>query len=271
MLFPEMRAHVRDAKPYSKELHIRASGLKIVATWEAVETLQQCRECCGGQGYASVNRIGSLFNDVEHLLTVEGDNTVLSQQLSKHLLDALQKGAAPEFKLPKNVPPDTADFAYLRSHELLSSALAYHERALLNKFAAQLQSSIAGGMSPSAAWTAHLDTGLELSLAHIHSITFASFARAVTASTGHTHHQHALHIACSLYGIWQLHRNMGFFLSQKQPQVISTATQGRAVASLVNVLCAELRPYAVQLVDAFGIPCELMGPIARDDYETQFK
>eukprot|EP00698_Gefionella_okellyi_P001653 TRINITY_DN11552_c0_g1_i1.p1 TRINITY_DN11552_c0_g1~~TRINITY_DN11552_c0_g1_i1.p1 ORF type:complete len:473 (+),score=81.28 TRINITY_DN11552_c0_g1_i1:119-1537(+) len=44
MLFPEMRAHVRDAKPYSKELHIRASGLKIVATWEAVETLQQCRE-----------------------------------------------------------------------------------------------------------------------------------------------------------------------------------------------------------------------------------
>ena len=44
--------------------------------------LQACRECCGGQGFSAVNRIGPLKNDMDVDVTFEGDNTVMMQQVA---------------------------------------------------------------------------------------------------------------------------------------------------------------------------------------------
>ena len=38
------------------------------------------RECCGGQGFLSANRIGVYKNDMDVDVTFEGDNTVMMQQ-----------------------------------------------------------------------------------------------------------------------------------------------------------------------------------------------
>jgi hypothetical protein len=45
-----------------------------------------CRERCGGQGYLSCNRFGSLIGFSHAGITAEGDNRVLFQKAAKELL-----------------------------------------------------------------------------------------------------------------------------------------------------------------------------------------
>ena len=40
-----------------RRLEAEVAGLKAYSSWFAVDTLQACRECCGGQGYLAVNRL----------------------------------------------------------------------------------------------------------------------------------------------------------------------------------------------------------------------
>ena len=69
-----------------RELETRAAGLKALATWHATETIQECREACGGAGYLTENRLGELKADTDVFTTFEGDNTILSQLVAKSLL-----------------------------------------------------------------------------------------------------------------------------------------------------------------------------------------
>ena len=50
------------------------------------DTLQECREACGGAGFLIENRFASLRADLDVYVTFEGDNTVLLQLVAKRLL-----------------------------------------------------------------------------------------------------------------------------------------------------------------------------------------
>jgi len=39
-----------------RKIETKAAGLKSMATWHATDTIQECREACGGKGYLSENR-----------------------------------------------------------------------------------------------------------------------------------------------------------------------------------------------------------------------
>ena len=65
-----------------KLVHVESSGLKAAATWHRIEILQNCRECCGGMGFLSANKIGPMLADMNVDATFEGDNTVMMQQAS---------------------------------------------------------------------------------------------------------------------------------------------------------------------------------------------
>ena len=57
-----------------------------------------------------------------------------------------------------------------------------------------------------------------------------------------------------------LERDRGWFLEHGQ----LSAARAKAVITNVNRLCRELRPHARLLVDAFGIPEELMPELVRE-------
>ena len=69
-----------------QDLETLAAALKPRRTWHALDTLQDCREACGGAGFLTENRLTSLRADLDVYATFEGDNTVLLQLVAKRLL-----------------------------------------------------------------------------------------------------------------------------------------------------------------------------------------
>jgi acyl-CoA oxidase len=69
-----------------RELETLAAGVKAVASRHATDTIQACREACGGAGYLRANRFAALKADTDVFTTFEGDNTVLLQLAGKNLL-----------------------------------------------------------------------------------------------------------------------------------------------------------------------------------------
>jgi acyl-CoA oxidase len=80
-----LRAHLQEVFAHGanaderrrRELETLAAGLKAVATWHATDTIQACREACGGAGYLKANRFAALKADTDVFTTFEGENTVL--------------------------------------------------------------------------------------------------------------------------------------------------------------------------------------------------
>jgi acyl-CoA oxidase len=60
---------------------------------------------------------------------------------------------------------------------------------------------------------------------------------------------------CDLYALSVIEADKGWFLEHTR----ITPARSKQVTGAVNALCAELRPHAQDLVDAFGIPVEWLG------------
>ncbi|MEL6186474.1 MAG: acyl-CoA dehydrogenase family protein, partial [Myxococcota bacterium] len=76
----DLQARWRDGgEANGRELETLAAVVKVAATWHAIDAAQMARECCGGMGFLSANRIAEFRKDVDVFATFEGDNTVLLQ------------------------------------------------------------------------------------------------------------------------------------------------------------------------------------------------
>src|SRR5690606_17904533 len=82
---------VRKDEALTRELEVRAAGLKALASRHAVDTLQAVRESMGGRGYHADNRLGRLRADTDLFTPFEGANVVLLQLVTKGLLTRFQE------------------------------------------------------------------------------------------------------------------------------------------------------------------------------------
>lgn len=67
------------------DLHATSCGLKSLASTIAGEGLEVCRRACGGHGYSAFAGIGNWYADYLPTLTWEGDNYMLTQQVSRYV------------------------------------------------------------------------------------------------------------------------------------------------------------------------------------------
>jgi len=249
------------------------AGLKAIGTWHATDTLQTCREACGGQGYLAASRLPALKADTDVFTTFEGDNTVLLQLLARNLLTGLRKqfgdmslfglarhlAAQAEAAISETNPVVTriTDEDHLRDRSFYLAALRWRERRLLKSVARRVKRRIDEGMDSFHAVNECQDHLIETARAHVESLVAERFAEGIDACSEPELRQ-ILEILLQLYALWRIEADRGWFLEHGYIE----SGKAEAIRRVVNKLCRELRPQAVPLVDGFGVPPAWLPPIA---------
>jgi acyl-CoA oxidase len=264
-----------------RSLESRAAGTKALGTWHASRTIQECREACGGAGYLSVNRFDALRADTDVFTTFEGDNTILMQLVAKGLLtdykdsfeDLDQIGmvrfvasTAVETVLERTnarsilerlrdvVPggkgeddPDLLDPGYQLE------MLTWREEHMLSSVARRLKRGIDRGLDPARVFSLCQDHVIGAAHAHVERIVLEAFLDRLAGQEPGPNTD-ALKQMCDLYALSCLESDRAWFLEHGR---LSNA-RAKAVTAQVNELGRRIRPIAQQLVDAFGVPREML-------------
>lgn len=259
-----------------RELEARAAGLKAVQTRHTTDTLQICREACGGAGYMAVNRFAALKADTDVFTTFEGDNTVLLQLAGKALLTRYQT------EVSDLDPVGIARFAARqvtgamiervggsglvqrliargRSREAESPLadrggqlvlIEDRERHLLDTLAARMRSAPKDDpVAAAQVFNRCQDHLVATAEAHVERIALEALVEAVD-EVGEPGAREVLDLVCDLFVHDLLHRHRAWYLEHGR---ISSGESKDVVRRRAD-LCAQLRPHAALLVEAFAIP-----------------
>lgn len=241
----------------SKELHVLASGFKAVVTWHKTETVQLARECCGGQGFSTSNRIAELKADTEIDMTYEGDNHVLLQQVGRSLLVDYLKGKVTVHPSVNSQPPNT-----VRNLDTLLAALKWRETNVLQELSNRMMNEINSGVKEVKAFNNQLDLVTALGKACVDRVSFEKMVEAIEKSPSDL--QQPLERVARLAAMWRIEKDLGWFV-----------TFGGISRQMANVLlievnnsCRDVAESISDYVDSFQLPPHLIrSPIAYDYLE----
>jgi acyl-CoA oxidase len=274
-----------------RELESMAAGMKATASWHAGHTIQACRECCGGAGYMSVNRFAALRADTDIFTTFEGDNTVLMMLLAKGLLTDYAEhfgelnpvgtvtfvaGQAVETVIERlfarQIIQVIGDFVSRGDDDddLLAPAdqlalFEWREGHITAAAAQRFKRGLDDGHEPFEVFRAVQDHAVNAARAHMATALLSAFQGAV-ARCEDDELRSALKLLCDLFALHDLEADRAFFMEHGR----LSGPRCKAITREVNRLCNEARLCAGDLVDAFGIPDEVLSaPIGLADPEGQ--
>ncbi|MQA99786.1 MAG: acyl-CoA oxidase, partial [Actinobacteria bacterium] len=267
-----------------RKLESLAAGIKALTTWHATSTIQTCREACGGAGYLSINRLPQLKADTDVFTTFEGDNTVLLQLVAKGLLTDYRDefGSLDTLGMVRFVADQVVERVVERTsaRKLIQTLIdavpgreeetdiferGYHleliewrEKHIMEGVARRLKAGIDAGRDAFEVFNDAQDHVLLAARSHIERIVLESFVAAIDRCED-PDVAFLLHRVCDLHALSTIEANRGWYLEHGR----LSASRSKAIIAGVNSLCSELRPQAGILVDAFGIPNEVLAaPIA---------
>ena len=270
-----------------RQLESLAAGLKATASWHATETIQTCRECCGGAGYMSVNRLAALKADTDVFTTFEGDNTVLLMLVAKGILTDYKDqfaeldpremvmfvaGQAVETIVERllarqiaqvivDVVPGFDEEASLLERDTQLDLLQWREGHITATVARRFRRGLDEGHDAFEVFRAVQNHAVAAAHAHVDRVLLESFARGIEACQDEEA-AGALSTVCDLYALHTIESDRGFF----QEHGRLTGQRCKAITREVNDLCNQVREISGELVDAFGIPdAVLRAPIGLRD------
>ncbi len=263
-----------------QDIEALAAGMKAYSTWNTRDTLQECREACGGKGYLSENRIDALKNDTEIYTTFEGDNTVLMQLVAKNRLGEFRKefgemnvstifnyvlDQAKTAVAEKN--PFTirnTDEEHLKGHEFHLNAFYYREKEIVSTAARRFKKLVDDGLDPFDAANVMHPHMLQIADAYLDRVFLEQFHMQFYNITDDGLKE-VLERLYNLFALNKIDKHKAWYLEAGYMEVSKT----KAVRKLVSQLCWEIRQDAVPLVDAFNIPESCLAPIVTTKKEEE--
>lgn len=269
------------------DLHSTSCALKAFASTTAGEGLEVCRRACGGHGYSSFSGIGSWYADYLPTLTWEGDNYMLTQQVSRYLLKTaravLKKNASTGHFNAVNSDNDTTRIlkAYKRRQDIGAAFdVLGNDEELVDAYAWRVAyltfEALRHRDEEKRSWNSLLVDFYRLSTAHAQYMVVKNFAGALSSSSLQSSlPTETKKILLSLFRLYALHtlerESSEFFQSAactiRQIQLARTKS--------VPQLMEEIRPHAVRLVDAWKFDDWVLdSSLGRADggvYEDMFK
>lgn len=258
-----------------QEIEALAAGIKSYATWNARNTLQECREACGGKGYLSENRIDDLKNDTEIYTTFEGDNTVLMQLTAKNRLGEYRKQfgemnvstifnyvleqAKTSISEKNPFATRNTDETHLKDPEFHFHAFQYREKTITGSAARRFKKLVDDGLAPFDAANVMHPHMLQISNAYLDRVMLEQF-QAQLKKVEDTGLKEVLTRLYNLFVLNKLEENKDWYLEQGYMEGSKT----KAIRKLVSQLCWEIRQDAVPLVNAFNIPESCLAAIVTD-------
>jgi acyl-CoA oxidase len=265
-----------------RALESRAAGTKALGTWHATRTIQECREACGGAGYMSKNRFAALKADTDIFTTFEGDNTVLMQLVAKGLVTGYSSDFSDldQFGMVKFVAGMAVESVIERTnvHKLLErvrdllpgddawdqeaglldphyqqAMFRFREEHMVSGVARRLKRGIDQGMNPGEVFSHVQDHVIATAHAHVESLVLDAFVEKLE-SLPDSDNKVALGLMADLYALSTIEENRAWFMEHGR----LTSQRSKAISREINGLCRKIRPIAVDLVDAFDIPEEML-------------
>ncbi|WP_439383596.1 acyl-CoA dehydrogenase family protein [Amycolatopsis lexingtonensis] len=251
-----------------RELESRAAGMKALNTWHATATIQAAREACGGSGYLAENLLPGLKADTDVFTTFEGDNTVLLQLVAKGLLTSYKQDfqdlsplATARFFAEQVVSAVLERTSARKAVEALtegSDAEVFFRREWQLRLFEDREEHVVEGVAkrlrkaasdPFGVFNSAQDHVLRAGRVHVERLILSAFVTAIERCED-PDARTLLERVCDLYALSAIEEDLAWFLGHGR----LTASRGKAVTAAVNGLCAQLRPHARTLVDAFAIP-----------------
>lgn len=258
-LYERTRADI-DQGDFSKlaELHSQSSGLKSLCTDYAANGIETCRRALGGHGFGGGSGLIQLNADYLSKPTVEGDNWMITAQTANFLIKRMAAAEVARGQpmddverscreyLSQRTRLSSKDFDLFASNAAIVSAFVRRSRYLT--YLAHIQRT-----KEKKPWNSLLLLLRKVSNAESESLLVANFATAL-ASTSITSISPELrpHLErlFRLYAYNTMDANARDFA---KAQAVSE-NQLDELPQAVQSLMAEIRPHAVNLVDAWCIP-----------------
>ena len=251
-----------------REVEALAAGLKSYASWHAIDTIQECREACGGKGYLTENELPDLKADTDIFATFEGDNHVLLQLLAKSILTDFKQEFSDggfmavarhilhrvktEWVDANPFSTRNTDAEHLLSAEFLGEALRYREQKLLFTLSDRFRSFLGKKINPNEIFLRTQTHTIALAVAHVERFIHDEFLAKLDCLPD-SPEKTALHQMQQIFALDAIHRDRGWYLENDY----LSGEKSKAIRKVLAKLYRQLRPQAQAYVQAFGIPAVL--------------
>ncbi|WP_402373578.1 acyl-CoA dehydrogenase family protein [Isoptericola rhizosphaerae] len=275
-LFDDVFSGEHDTPENREDLETTAAALKSTSTAFALDTLQECREACGGAGFLTENRITSLHADLDVYATFEGDNTVLAQLVAKRLVGDYGRELKGATKTPtgmarfvveratdaalhrtglRRVTQAIADIGdprraagHLRDADTQRELLADRVATMVEEVALALRPAQKASPAEAARILDENQVALvEAARAHADLLRWEAFTDALP-SIDDPGTRRVMTWVRDVFGLTVIERNLAWYLLHGR----LSDQRARTVTAYVDRLLLRLRPHAVDLVDAWG-------------------